>query len=212
VSLYVYAVLDEAGPRPRLPRIRYLGCGAVSAAVRAVRRAPLPRPAAMRRHARVVHDLWAGAPAVLPVRFGTVFADEEALCREISPRAAGLRSALDRVRGRAQVTIRVLAPARARTTAPPPASGREFLARRAAWWRGADVPGLPGLLRALRPLRAAERIERHEAPPFTASVHHLVDRVRLGEYRRALARGRGPLPLRVNGPWPPYAFAAEVGA
>lgn len=207
----MYAVLDEAGPRPRLPRLRYVGCGQVCAAVRAARHAPRPRPAALRCHADVVHRLWRDAPAVLPVRFGTVVGDDESLCRELRPREAELRSALDLVRGRAQMTLRVFRPGPPRPApAPPAVSGREFLERRTAFWRGADVPGLPALLRALRPLTEAERIERHDSAPLTASVYHLVDRGRVRDYRRALARGRGALRLRLSGPWPAYAFAAEV--
>lgn len=211
MSLYVYAVVEEAAARPRVPRVRYVGCSGVAAAVRVARHAPLPRPTALRRHADVVHALWRAVPAVLPVRFGTLVDDEGQLRRELEPRAAEMRAALALVRGRAQMTLRVFAPGPARH-APPALSGKDYLARRAAWWRGADVPGLPALLRALRPLRRAERIERHAAPPLAASVYHLVDRPGLAEYRRALARSRGTLRLSVSGPWPPYAFVPGMGA
>jgi hypothetical protein len=218
VGLYVYAVLE--GDPPPLPgaRMRFVSCGGLSVAVRSAPGPPAPRRPALRRHAEVVHRLWDAAPAVLPARFGSLVADEPALLRELQPRLPELRAALRRVRGRAQMTLRVWNPVAGRrgpATSHPdavPGTGRQYLAARAAFWRGADVPGLPALLEALRPLRAAEHIERHAQAPLAASVYHLVDRARVGEYRRALARGRGRLRLRVSGPWPPYAFAPGVGA
>jgi hypothetical protein len=215
LSLYVYAMLGEDPPAaPRGSRLRCVPCGGLVAVVRAVERAPAPRPPALRRHAEVVRQLWEAAPAVLPARFGSVVANEAELMRELQPRLKELRAALRLVRGRAQMTLRVWDAAGKEPAAPAgePASGREFLAARAAWWRGADVPGLPALLEALRELHAAERIERHQTPPLAASVYHLVDRARVAEYRRAVARRGGRLRLRVSGPWPPYAFAPGVGA
>lgn len=214
MSLYLYAVLESPPPPTRaLARVRYVACAGLSAAVRSARAAPAPRAPALRRHAEVVHALWEAAPALLPARFGALMADEAELARALVPRRGALRDALALVRGRAQMTLRVFAAGGAVPPAPPAAAtGTEYLAGRAAWWRAADVPGLAALLEALRPLRAAERVERHEQPPLTASVYHLVDRARVGEYRRAVARARGRLRLRVSGPWPPYAFAAEVGA
>ena len=215
MSLYLYAVLGEdPPPPPRGSRLRYLACGGLVAVVRAAERVPAPRPAALRRHAEVVRTLWDAAPAVLPARFASIVTDEAELMRALQPRLAELRAALALVRGRAQMTLRVFAPGRPARAAPArePASGREFLAARAAWWRGADVPGLPALLEALRALHAAERVERHDTPPMAASVYHLVDRARVAEYRRAVAGRRGRLRLRVSGPWPPYAFAPGLGA
>ena len=216
MSLYLFAVLGpDAPPPPRGSRLRHVPCGGLLAVVRATERVPAPRPAALRRHAEVVRKLWDAAPAVVPARFGSVLPDEAALMRELQPRLAELRAALKLVRGRAQMTLRVFDAGGKRPAAAQagePASGREFLAARAAWWRGADVPGLPALLEAVRPLHAAERIERHETPPLAASVYHLVDRARVAEYRRAVSRRRGRMRLRVSGPWPPYAFAPGGGA
>jgi hypothetical protein len=198
---------------PGLARVRYVACGGLTAAVRSVRAAPAPRTPALRRHAEVVRALWERESALLPARFGALVADEAELARALLPRRHALQEALALVRGRAQMTLRVFSDAGGGPApAPAPSGGKEYLAGRAAWWRAADVPGLAALLEAVRPLRAAERVERHPLPPLTASVYHLVDRARVGEYRRAVSRGRGRLRLRVSGPWPPYAFAAEVGA
>jgi hypothetical protein len=212
LSLYLYAVLESPPPAPAPARVRYVACAGLTAAVRDARAVPAPRTPALRRHAQVVHALWEASPALLPARFGALMADEAELARALVPRRGALREALALVRGRAQMTLRVFATRGTPPAPPEAATGTEYLAGRAAWWRAADVPGLAALLEALRPLRAAERMERHGQPPLTASVYHLVDRARVGDYRRLLARSRGRLRVRVSGPWPPYAFAAEVGA
>jgi len=62
------------------------------------------------RHARVVEELATTGAAVLPARFGTVFADDEALRRAVGELGDELRSGLDRVRGCVELGLRVLMP------------------------------------------------------------------------------------------------------
>jgi hypothetical protein len=214
VSLLVYAVLEAPERAPRIRGLRLLFVQGLVVAVRSARRAPVPSARVLRRHDEVVRALAQAAPAVVPVRFGTLLADAAALEQALRPRLPRLRAALALVRGRVQMTLRVWQP---RGDAPPPApaaegpgAGRRYLRARAAWWRGADVPGLRPLLDAVRPFAAAERIERHVTPPLTASIYHLVDRRQAAAYRRALKGQRSRLRLRLSGPWPPYAFAPEV--
>jgi hypothetical protein len=218
VSLLVYAVVEPpAAGRLRLRGLRLVEIDGLVAAVRTARSAPAPSARALRRHDEVVRALADAAPAVVPVRFGTLLEDADALRRALLPRLAELRRALALVRGRVQMTLRVWQPVGPEAAPPPPrpapdapAAGKRYLQARAEWWRGADVPGLATVLAALRPLTAAERIERHSTPPLTASVYHLVDRARTATYRRAVQRQRSGLRLRLSGPWPPYAFAPEV--
>ena len=57
----------------------------------------------------------------------------------------------------------------------------------------------------------AERIEPHEQPGLIASVYHLIDRGRSGEYLRAVEAARiEPLRLSATGPWPAWSFAPEL--
>jgi hypothetical protein len=48
------------------------------------------------------------ACTVLPVRFGSLFADETALSATLATHEAELRADLDRVRGRLELSLRVL--------------------------------------------------------------------------------------------------------
>ncbi|MBX3471553.1 MAG: GvpL/GvpF family gas vesicle protein [Planctomycetes bacterium] len=181
---------------------------------------PAPTPAALREHDAAVRRLEGLAGAVLPARFGQVAADEAALAERIGPRVDALRRALDLVRGREQMTLRLFGPLEA-TGALPAADdpgdtglgpGARYLARRRA---ALGVPEAAGLLEALGARVRATRVERPAAGAgeLLASVYHLVDRGAADGYRaqvEALAPGLAPRRVRVSGPWPAYAFAGEA--
>jgi len=213
-SLYLYAILG--GPPRRRPghTLRLVRLDGLWVAARAVGSVPAPTEAALRGHDAIVRRLAAAADAVLPFRFGSVVPDESHLARELRPRLGQLREALALVAGREQMTLRVYGaprrrPDRPRAGAAARGPGARYLARRA---RAHAVPEIDPIRPALVALVRAERAERHDVPPLVASVYHLVDRGRGPAYRAALRRAAGAAPgirLRVSGPWPPYAFAAE---
>ena len=195
-------------------------------AVPAVGRATLE---AQDRLVRALHDR---TDALLPMRFGTAFDDEEAVGRAIEIIAADLPARFDQVRGKDQMTVRVL---RTRTDAGG-ASGAEGAGAKGALGAsgalGAEQAGTPidvgigtkylqqkaqvdrspeiaPLLDALRDLARATRIESGSGD-LVATVYQLIDRGAGNEFstRVAAAAGRMPtLTLRVSGPAPPYAFA-----
>jgi Gas vesicle synthesis protein GvpL/GvpF len=212
--LYLYAILGELPRRPPGPLLRLTRLDGLWVAARLVGSAPAPTEAALRAHDAIVRRLAAAAEAVLPFRFGSVVADASQLARELRPRLGRLREALALVTGREQMTLRVYgAPrrqaGRRRTIAAGRGPGARYLARRA---RAHAVPEIDPIRPALATLVRAELAERHDVPPLVASVYHLVDRGRGPAYRAALRRAAGAAPgirLRVTGPWPPYAFAAE---
>ncbi|HEY3067681.1 MAG TPA: GvpL/GvpF family gas vesicle protein [Methylomirabilota bacterium] len=228
MSLYVYAVLARS-PRAAMgigigrARVRIMRCGGLFVAVGAVRTAPVMSARAVRMHDAVVRRLAAGVEAVLPARFGTVFADGTALARSLAERETALRVALRLVEGREQMTLRVYGA----TAAAPPApdgsgdphddggaetrgargSGTRYLAGRA---RRHQVAALAQLRPFLGGVVVAERVERHAAPPLVASAYHLIPRGASKDYRSRLTRASpalAPLRVRVSGPWPAYAFA-----
>lgn len=179
---------------------------------------PAPAPAALREHDAAVRRLEGLAGAVLPARFGQVAADEAALAERVGPRVDALRRALDLVRGREQMTLRLFGPLQAAAApAGDPADaglgpGARYLARRRA---ALGVPEAAGLLEALGARVRATRVERPAAGAgeLLASVYHLVDRGAADGYRaqvEALAPGLAPRRVRVSGPWPAYAFAGEA--
>lgn len=186
-------------------RLHAVASGRLAAIVGEHRRAPKPSAAALRRYDEVLQSLWRTRPALLPVRFATCFASVEELTLVLGARQDALRRALRAVRGRAQMTVRVLQPAAAsRQLAPPPTTGAGFLHARA---RERAVEGFDPVRGAVRRWVRDERVEKRER---VASVYHLVPRGSVDAYRRAVARaaGRAGLRLRVTGPFPPYAFSS----
>ncbi|HSD80923.1 MAG TPA: GvpL/GvpF family gas vesicle protein [Solirubrobacteraceae bacterium] len=220
MALYLYAVLAEPPRRGRRLRgirreaLRGVPAAGVLVVAGSVATAPGVSMANLRAHDAVVRRLAAVSTALLPVRFGTVVADARELRRLLAPRSTELRAALARVAGREQMTLRIATAPDVTVPVPrPPAGtgrGARYLVRRA---REAATPGIAALRGALRRLVRDERVERHGAPPFVASVYHLVDRGQGAAYRaaaRGAARRTPGLRVRVSGPWAPYAFTPDV--
>lgn len=97
----------------------------------------------VRRHDGVVTAL-AGAGPVLPVRLGTLLPDCDTLRRVLADCAADIAEGLERVRGRAEWNLRVLAPSShpgpAEVAASSTTTGTEYLlGRRDARRRAADL-------------------------------------------------------------------------
>ena len=199
--LNVYA-LSDAAPGGEIR-------GALGEPVRAVRsgrlfvlageidRPPELGPDALRAHDAAVRRLAAACAALLPVRFGSVADDPDFAGRE-----GELLEALELVRGREQMTLRVYGDARRIDRG----SGTAYLE---SLRRARAVPEIDPLRAAVAALVRAERTEAHE-PPLLASVYHLIDRGSADAYLRA-ARDV-PLGVRVapSGPWPAWSFAPEA--
>jgi hypothetical protein len=218
--LYMYALVDEdsAGPLGEGSAgepLRLVRCGAVSAVVGDLPERPQPERETLERQDAVVRRLAERFAAILPARFGEVFADEASLAGRIASREREMTEALARVRGCVQMTLRVFGePAPEPETAEEGGPGSRYLAaRRRAAERARSLPEIEPLREALRPLLRAERIERHGAGPLLGTAYHLVLRGQDGAYREALESAReriGGRRVAATGPWPPYAFAPEA--
>jgi hypothetical protein len=212
--LCVYAI---TGARRRVPargpggeRLDSVAAGRFAAIVTRApdaARSSLPR---LRRHDAVVRHLWSRLPAVLPARFGTCFGGAAELRLALASRERALARDLGRVRGRAQMTVRVFAvpaPAVPQLTASTGLSaGAEYLRGRAAQAaREREVPGFEPLRSSVSRWVREERVEKHAG---VISVYHLVPRSSVDAYRRVLQRAAAGAELRiaVTGPHPPYAF------
>jgi hypothetical protein len=69
---------------------------------------PLGRAADLRAHDRVLADVVAAGSPVLPMRFGAVLTDDDAVVHELlEPHLEQFRDALDTLRGRVQYTVTV---------------------------------------------------------------------------------------------------------
>ena len=208
VALYVLALTDEdlgtwkAGGHT----LHSIDLGLLYAVYERRRTVPVLTDDALREQHRLVVEIARRAQATLPVRFGALI-DREVLADKVRTHEAELRTAIDEVRDRVQMTVRVTGqPARA--AAVPAASGREYLEAR----RKLASPILPdaaaGLLAALRPLVTRERQEPG-AGGLLATIYHLVDRQQGPRYTRIAAEGATPNVI-VTGPWPPFAFTPQL--
>jgi len=205
-------------------RLRAVNAAATSAMVADHAGPLLPTVKALRAHDAVVRRTARIAPAVLPVRFGTLVASDRSLVALLDEWSDELLTALTLVDRRCQMTLRLFAPAGAvspseESGAPDIAAvegtlpGTSYLEGRArAHARAQSAPELEPLREALASIVAAERITRHDQGPLLLTAYHLIPRGAAPAYRKLLQRHAVPLHARatVSGPWPPYAFVPEL--
>lgn len=250
-ACYVYGVVSEpdadavVGELPAVGdgdsggQIGYVRHGGIAAAVSALRTdRALGTPRDLRAHSRVLDTLAATGAPVLPFRFGTVLGDEQAVADEVL--AGGhdaFVAALDKLRGRAQFTLRghyeqdaglreVLAERpdivelRDRTAALPDEAARyeqirlgELVAEAVTAKREVDATEID---RRLSPHADASVLAEPAAEDGVADASFLVPTARRAAFEEAaekLARDwDGRVRLRLLGPLAPYDFVAEAMA
>jgi hypothetical protein len=113
VTLCVYAVTTRAAARIRArgaggEPLRLVPVGGVAAVVGEWHRAPRPSAVTLRRYDRSVRALAARPAPLLPARFGTCFATFDDLTFSLRSREKALSRALRHVRGRVQMTVRII--------------------------------------------------------------------------------------------------------
>ena len=218
---YVFALVDAVPSGPPGKGLHgSLSIRRVPGALAVVeRRADVP-PAefgTLRRHQAVVERVAGAVPAILPVRFGTLLEDAE-IEEALQDRDEEIAEALDRVRDRVQYTWRstrrfrgdAASAAQDRGAARTVSSGAEYLRHAARAARTAPSASFRAMRLALEPLRVAERHQPATAA-LPEALYHLVDRVAAPRYEAAAValQERSPK-LTVTGPFPPFAFAAEI--
>jgi hypothetical protein len=203
--IWIYGICDRSAPLP--------GRGLADAPLEAHREDELvavftrhaqgpgdPVPATLWAHERVVERLLAEC-TVVPMRFGSTVADEDALRRLLADRRESLAAAMRRIRGRVELGVR------ARAEAPAAAgSGRDYLLAKLRASRHADAlhEPLAGL--------AADAVRR---PPRGADEllcgAYLVDGGEVARFRAAtqdLQDAHPETAILCTGPWPAYSFVA----
>lgn len=207
-------------------RLRAVTAGGIVALVGELRRAPKPTMTNLRRYAIVIEKAAAQTPAILPARFGTAMADLNEVTFVLQSRQDALRRRLRAVRGRSQMTIRVVLrgsgsdsggasyASQTRVTGRSrvrlenaPTQGTQYLQQRAITAaRAREIPGFAPIRAAVKRWVKEERIEKRAG---VATVNHLIPRSSVGTYRSAVERAaeRAGLRVVVTGPFPPYAFA-----
>jgi len=233
--LHAYCV-RAAGEPPPGPEVRGIGgaevarveAGELGAWLSRLEAPPAPEPDRLREHDAVVRAALRTATP-LPLRFGTAFADGDALRGALAERAAELLASLERVRGRVEMGAALgwdasAARERLLTRLPElrpvdgrPATGRAYLEarRREHGLEAALRDEADALLERVSRAVAAALPEAVEAraplprPEVAGTLAHLVRRGGVAAYRDAVARIAGELPeveVRVSGPWAPYSF------
>lgn len=230
--LHVYAVTDP-GPRPPAVAgvdgapVQTLSDHGLGVAYSRHDGAPSPpAPDTALAHGRVCDDLLDQGLSVLPVRYGTRYADEAALREGLAQRQPALAARLDAVRGCVELGLRVLwtpepssdGQVDAGRPAPDGGPGRAYLLRRLAQeqqrrQRREAAEATAAVVH--EPLAAAAREARSEVlatPKLLLSAAYLVPRQAVEEFRALVDRvaaQRPDLEVLCTGPWPAYSFGDE---
>jgi hypothetical protein len=209
--LYLYAVTD----RPELPLPDRAGPDGVSGLHRLVYReiaavvsgiatvSVSPTEANLWQHEGVVEALMEDR-SVLPVRFGTVLADEAAARTVLSSHYGDFVDSLVWVRDRVEIGLHVLWEDIDQTL---PTSHRPAVTRIPQ--RAETLAG--ELDRPLARLSVESTYQVLTTPRMLLTAAYLIDRDRVAAFRQAvkdLAMNSPDLRFLCTGPWPPYSFVA----
>ena len=203
----LFAITDD--PAPPLPTVAPLS--AVASHGLALVCAPAAHvevsPEVLWRHEEVVEALMEDRD-LLPVRFGTRLDDETAAARALGERHEELASALDRVRGAVELSVRVLG----ERPEGPDADGVVFIGVN-EWDAESDA----------RAFMREFGLSYVNAPDPTGQLAvelgvtgipetYLVDRSAVEPFAEQVSRLQHANPrlrLLCTGPWPPYSFTGE---
>ena len=207
----VYAIVERAPRRFRVGErtLRGIDAAGTTAIVEPVAGAVPPTEAALRAQHTLVVRLAQRFDAVLPVRFGAVFTESDLRARLEADREE-LQDALDSVRGRVQMTVRIHAAPP--TPLPPPATGTEYLDARREGGRALERTAAL-IRRAVTRFVEDERIDPGRAD-LQGTVYHLIKAGDVAGYQAAAAdaaRSVAPIRLTITGPWPVFAFSGRGG-
>jgi hypothetical protein len=168
----------------------------------------------LRRQHDIVSQIAARADAVLPARFGALVSEAE-LRHLVDLRREVIRRSLILVKGRQQMTVRILASAaahRGKLPARAASSGTEYLNERRAAASGRALPGVDILQGAVRDVISADRVDPGKGR-VVATLYHLIVSGTDPVYRErieAVVPKLAPMTAMVTGPWAPFAFAPEL--
>jgi hypothetical protein len=171
-------------------------------------------------HHRTIQAVFERVPC-LPARFGSVFADEEAIRARLSEREVDLASQLARLGHRCELAITCAwrdGGAVPRVVLAPAATGRAYLEQglqRSRGDREREARAEEIVARLLGELAVEPAFIRHRTcprPAVAVSMSALVTRDEIDEITSRLERVGAQLPdvtVVVQGPWAPYTFAVS---
>jgi hypothetical protein len=200
----------DGAPLERLDAAR------ISAVTSALDDVPAPSEASLWTHEAVLEALLEDGP-VLPLRFGVAYVSERALRDDLDDRGRELEAALEHVRGKVEIGVRVLDTSGGEHSVPAETGtgpGTRFLLERLQRRRDAAERAQP-VRDGLAPLAVAERTSLLPQPDTLLSAAYLVDSGAVAAFELAAARierSCDTIAVLCTGPWPPYNFAEPVPA
>jgi hypothetical protein len=205
--IYLFGITDAPAPTGLTSELGGAPIVAVEAGGLCALGAHLAPPActaeSLAAHDRTVRLLARITGALIPARFGQRL-DEPTLSVQLSERAHELATRLESVRGRVQMTVRILPSAASPAPETSAGPGLRYLAERRRTQTLADLPAAALARHRQGRLVCEERIERHARGPFAATLYHLIAERDVEAYKE-LAAAEAPS-LTASGPWPTYAF------
>jgi hypothetical protein len=238
---YVYAIVRREARIP--PELRGLHEAALSmvawqdlaAVISPIESATVPTiPACLLRHEEVVEALCRAGPT-LPVRFGTILADQAAVARAIAEKYEVLLADLERVGDKVELGLTILWNTQTEqeaqteqqlpmTTASPArrssGSGTRYLESRLAYYRRETAQQskarsvIADLEQVCRPYILEQRYRVLSSPRLAVRAAYLIQPRQIRDFQHAVDEMREKRPdLRwlLSGPWPPYSFVTGAG-
>ena len=234
-EVHVYGIVPAGNGRPvEDANVRQVSHGDVAALVSDIDRDDLQASKVLRTHWRVLEQAAANA-TVLPVRFGTVMADDRAVVEQyLAPLHDQLTAGLAEMHGKVQLTLKgkyredaLMAGIVSRSRAIDRLRHEiDKLPEAAAYYKRIELGQLVAaeveatrerdtrhLLQQLEPLAIAVRAETQSTVNAAFNLAFLVDRGRVDEFSAAVAALRSDvrdwIDLRYVGPLPPYSFTGD---
>lgn len=233
-EVHVFGVVAAGTASP--PDTRTIAHGDLAAIVQGGAAEPIHATALLRAHSRILEQA-AEAGTVLPVRFGTAMASDQAVVDEfLAPEHDVLAARLSRLEGKVQLTVKAfyeeeallrgvvasspgIAKLREKVRSLPEAAGYyhrirlgELVNAEVEATRERDAALV---LERLQPLAAAATREPPSTTDCAVNASFLVEREQLDVFSGAVAdlgmQVAGRLRLRYLGPLPPYSFTDDGG-
>lgn len=173
-------------------------------------------------HARVISDCFKTS-TVLPFRFGTVFADDEALRRSIRSNQRQFITNIEKLRGKAEMHLKVLlddcCKDQIRRYVPEGSVGKAYLSNlresatlqreRQTKARAVTVQ----MHRMFLPLAEEVSCKRMETGKMLLDIAHLIDSTTVERYQNKYSSASALMKdcqMQLSGPWPPYHFVHRL--
>ncbi len=171
--------------------------------------------AAQRDHARVIAECFRHS-TVLPFRFGTTFADDDALRRSVRSNQRHFTANVERLRGKAEMHLKVVVDDTAAGCIHRDMTvGQQYLSSlRESATRQRERQSKARALslqmhRMFLPIAEEITCKRMESGKMLLDIAHLIDHKTVERYQNKYSSATQELKecrMQLSGPWPPYHF------